>query len=249
MYVGPAPKGTSVYLSGTGTGDGSTVAFSMGFSARADAEVIVTLDGVTQHTSAYTISGSTCTFSAAPANGVAIEFRIAQSLGFVAEVGDGTVNQSKLNGLTPIVQVVREERTDTSSHGANIIPFDDTIPQSTEGHEYDTVTITPTKVGNLLVIEYDIMSNHSAAGTIASALFKDSDTDAIVAHIHGYQNAGFYRVVKGKIFYTVTSTSAITFKIRLGNSSSGTLYINSDAGGRRMGGVLTSWMQVTEIAQ
>ena len=251
-YIGQEPKASAIVRQGSGTGDGSTVVFNMGFSARADNEVIVTLDGVVQHTSAYSISVSTCTFSAAPASAVAIEFRIAQSLGFVAEVGDGTVNQNKIDtsSLSPIVQLVREERLDTTTHTSNTIPFDDTIPQNTEGHEYDTVTITPTKVGNLLVIEYDIQCNMSSAGTLTTALFKDSDTDAIGAHIHGYQPAAnAYRSVKGRFGYIATSTSAITFKIRLGNNVSNTLYINSDVTSRRMGGVLTSWMQVTEIAQ
>ena len=63
------------------TGDGTTTAFNLSAIPSDPESVLVSLDGVVQHTSdnattrAYTISGSTLTFTAAPSNGVEIQAR------------------------------------------------------------------------------------------------------------------------------------------------------------------------------
>ena len=66
---------TLSYNTRTGTGDGSTTAFTVTNGATVD-DVIVTENGVLQApTSDYTVSGTTLTFGTAPASGVAIVIR------------------------------------------------------------------------------------------------------------------------------------------------------------------------------
>ena len=55
------------------TGDGSDTTLSLSTTPVNENATIVTLDGVVQHKSTYSVSGSTVTFSTAPANGVAVE--------------------------------------------------------------------------------------------------------------------------------------------------------------------------------
>lgn len=63
------------YSSGTDTGDGSTTAFTID-SGRSVEDVMVSVNGVLFVPSDdYTISGTTLTFTTAPANGVAIQIR------------------------------------------------------------------------------------------------------------------------------------------------------------------------------
>src|SRR5210317_125453 len=63
------------YNTRTGTGDGSTTAFTVTSGVTVD-DVLVTENGVLQApTSDYTISGTTLTFGTAPASGVAIVIR------------------------------------------------------------------------------------------------------------------------------------------------------------------------------
>ena len=81
---------------GSGTGDGSTTAFAIGWTPPSEQSLFITINGVTQQDSAYTISGSTLTFAAAPANADAIEWRGIQSAGTVMTPGDGTVGEAKL---------------------------------------------------------------------------------------------------------------------------------------------------------
>ena len=66
---------TLSYTTRTGTGDGSTTAFTVTSGATVD-DVIVTENGVVQApTTDYGISGTTLTFTTAPASGVAIVIR------------------------------------------------------------------------------------------------------------------------------------------------------------------------------
>lgn len=65
----------TVYLD-TDTGDGSTTAFTLSKAPRADQYVFVTINGVAQQADAYSLSNTTLTFSSAPANGDALEFRV-----------------------------------------------------------------------------------------------------------------------------------------------------------------------------
>jgi hypothetical protein len=63
------------YTAGTGTGDGSTTAFTIN-SGRAVADILVIVNGVVLvPTTDYTVSGTTLTFAAAPATGAEIQFR------------------------------------------------------------------------------------------------------------------------------------------------------------------------------
>ena len=55
------------------TGDGSDTTLSLSTTPTNENATIVTLDGVVQHKSTYSVSGTTLTFSTAPASGVAVE--------------------------------------------------------------------------------------------------------------------------------------------------------------------------------
>ena len=57
----------------TMTGDGSDTTLALSTTPTNENATIVTLDGVVQHKDTYSVSGSTLTFSTAPASGVAVE--------------------------------------------------------------------------------------------------------------------------------------------------------------------------------
>lgn len=132
---------------------------------------------------------------------------------------------------------------------AATIPYDDTIPQNTEGAQFYTVTITPSSATSTLLIEYWIHATGTAASTYAiMALFQDSTANALDAGAMQNPNASPIALFR-RYKMAAGTTSATTFKLRAGPDSvqGGTLTINGVGGSRLFGGVLTSGIRVTEI--
>mgnify|MGYP003112378658 CR=1 FL=1 len=63
----------SVPTINTMTGDGSDTTLTLGTAPVSENATFVTIDGVVQHKSTYSVSGTTLTFSTAPPNGTAVE--------------------------------------------------------------------------------------------------------------------------------------------------------------------------------
>jgi hypothetical protein len=149
----------------------------------------------------------------------------------------------------PLGAVVQEAITlnVTKQTGTTLIPIDDTIPQITEGDEYMNVTITPKSTTNKLRIEAVAnVSSGAASNAIVIALFQDSTANAL--------NAGWQRTQTndGPMQLTLRhemaagTTSATTFRIRIGAQSAGTVTFNGVAATRYFGGVMTSSISITE---
>jgi hypothetical protein len=141
-----------------------------------------------------------------------------------------------------VVQVVNTQ-SGAAVNTTEAIPFDDSIPTKTEGTELYTLKITPKSATNTLLIQAKI--NIYPDGVIA--LFKNDDAAALCvsyeqsgAAYAGYSTTLNHYVVAG-------GTDEITFKLRYGHITSGTAYINSQADGRKFGGVLLSSLTITEI--
>jgi hypothetical protein len=149
-----------------------------------------------------------------------------------------------------VVQMIAEEERALLS-GTTIMPLDNTIPQKTEGDEYLTATIAPTSSSNYLLMEVTLgkLGHTSSNATFAAAIFQDSDADALVAaECHpggnGNQAPGFamrFRMLAG-------TTSATTFKFRLGANIAGTTSVNGLNGSGLFGGKSYALMTITEIA-
>ncbi len=168
-------------------------------------------------------------------------------------VSDGA-NWSAIGGSTSAVaastsievfQVVNVQ-DGTLASGTTVIPIDDTIPQSTEGDEYMSLSITPNKATNNLKIEVVIyMFGLATTQNIAAALFQDDDVDAIAAVSINAINRVMPIVMTH--WLTAGTTSSTTFKVRAGPVFNGpTLYFNGTNTGPRFGGVMSSTITITE---
>lgn len=134
--------------------------------------------------------------------------------------------------------------------GTTIMPFDDTIPQNTEGDQYMTLAITPKHATSKLVIFVTAFFSHSAAnGQVGVALFRDSTANALAVTEH-YENTAT-GVINVTFSFDVAAAAAVatTFKVRIGSQNAGTLTFNGQSGGRRYGGVAASSMRILEVKQ
>ncbi|HEY6021943.1 MAG TPA: hypothetical protein VIY48_19400, partial [Candidatus Paceibacterota bacterium] len=79
--------------------------------------------------------------------------------------------------------VVQKVSTQTGAvaTGTTLIPLDDTIPQNTEGNQYMSLSVTPTKTTNFLNIDVTFIGSSDVANPIIVALFQDSIANALAA--------------------------------------------------------------------
>ena len=145
-----------------------------------------------------------------------------------------------------LIQVVNVQDGAVAT-GTTVLPFDDTIPQITEGDEYMTLVVTPTNSSNILEIEIIAHLSITPSLYLSMALFQDAVAGALAA-TSTFIDAGQgtislslrYRKVAG-------TTSATTFRLRAGGTG-GTTTFNGVAGARRFGGVSMSSINIKEIS-
>lgn len=146
--------------------------------------------------------------------------------------------------------VVQSAYTQTGAvaTGTTTIPTDDTIPQNTEGTEFMTLAFTPKSATNLLRIK--VVGNFSTSGGVVCnmALFQDSTANALASSLasivasNGENMTLIHTMVAG-------TTSATTFKMRMGCGSAATVTFNGVGGGRYYGGTMASSITIDEIQQ
>lgn len=125
----------------------------------------------------------------------------------------------------------------------------DTVPTTSNGDQYMSLAITPTNTINRLWIESVLYGSSSTNSNSIMALHQDSTANALAAGPVYTNNST--AVATNKIQYDMAAgtTSATTFKIRAGTDASngGTFTFNGSSGSRRLGGVLQSYIRITEI--
>lgn len=152
-----------------------------------------------------------------------------------------------VTSVQEIINVVEATPYTTYTSTGLGIPNDNTIPQITEGLELMTVAITPTSATSRLRIEFLGNFGGGSGSSGVAALFQDAVSNALTASSNGtYDSVNMYPV---GIAYEMAAgtTSAITFRVRVGSVAS-TLYINGTSAERKFGGVTRCTLRVTEIA-
>ena len=134
--------------------------------------------------------------------------------------------------------------------GSTTMPFDDTIPQNTEGNEVMTLAITPTSASSKLLINVDVCGSSDVQGNWTAALFRDSTANALTATQVKASNVTADQNDHCHLSWVAdsSSTSATTFKVRCGQHNAGAWYFNGENGSRLFGGVANSGITIMEIS-
>ena len=138
--------------------------------------------------------------------------------------------------------------TGAMANGSTAMPWDDTIPQITEGVEFMTLAITPKSASNILVIDvvWQGASNVSGADILTVGLFRDATANALGVGSLTTEFAGYTTTIAFTTIVTAGSTSATTFRVRAGVTSGASVTFNGSAGARKYGGVMSSSIKITE---
>lgn len=139
--------------------------------------------------------------------------------------------------------------TGLAATGTTVIPWDNTIPQNTEGDQYMSLTITPRSATNRLVIETIAqLTADGAAKMITGAIFQDSTANALaaIAEFNAAVNAGLALSLRHEM--AAGTTSATTFKFRAGAETAGNTSFNSISSGatQKFGGITVSSIIIRE---
>jgi hypothetical protein len=161
-----------------------------------------------------------------------------------------TIGQVLVVGNMPTGSVVQMVSVNSGAvaTGTTIMPYDDTIPQITEGDEYMTRAITPTSATNRLVIEITAMlSNSVNVNHTSMALFQDATANALAATAFFGQTATEVNSLVLKHEMAAGTTSSTTFRMRAGIQTAGTVTFNGAGAGRKFGGITVSNITIFEI--
>lgn len=163
-----------------------------------------------------------------------------------SNITNGAVTDTKVAAGMP-VQIVSTNYSAVAT-GTTTIPYDDTIPQNTEGTEFMTQAITPKSATNFLLIEVQAMLSLSAGLIHATgAIFQDTTAGALAAQAVYLDVATEVQVLKITHKMTAGTTSATTFKFRAGGQSASTTTFNGVSGARKFGGITISNITITEV--
>jgi len=150
------------------------------------------------------------------------------------------------SGGGKVLQVV-EVHDGAVATGSTIMPSDDTIPQNSEGNEWMTLAVTPASASNLLRIDTCVHMATTSDDQMIAAIFQDSTASALSASAYRQSAANKINSVYMTHYMTAGTTSSTTFKVRGGGMNSGTITFNGVSSGRLFGGVLASFIIITEI--
>lgn len=129
------------------------------------------------------------------------------------------------------------------------IPLDDTIPQNTEGTEILTRAFTPISASSRIRVTFHGAGATTPAAAWIAALFVDSTADALAATVCFVTSANNVNDLTLVYEEASASTSARTYKIRVGQSTGATnVALNGSPGaGRYFGGTSRATLVIEEI--
>jgi hypothetical protein len=148
--------------------------------------------------------------------------------------------------LGKVIQVVNFQ-TGAVATGTTVIPQDNTIPQITEGDQYMILAITPTSALNKLLIQVVAMHGTPTDNSwIASALFVGSTANALASCVQYESGIDAIRINTFSHSMVAGATTELTFRVRSGQDTAGTLTFNGYNSAGKYGGSLASSITITE---
>ena len=159
------------------TGDNSTTAFTLTLAPMNENNTLVYLDGVYQHKSEYSVSGTTLTFSTAPGSGDDIEVLIP-TLTEINQPATGSIDDSAMFDNTVIipneVTATTVASTSASTIATHAIATYRTVKylvQCTQGTDYHSTEINVIHDGTTAYMtEYGTLFDNAALGTFDVAV-------------------------------------------------------------------------------
>ena len=180
------------------SGDGSTVAYTLSISPTNENNTQIYIDGVYQHKSTYTVSGTTLTFDTAPVNGTSIDVIMfsqtsvntpASDSVTTSTIADANVTSAKLasNSVTTVKiadDAVTSAKLDTNIAVAGTLASTGVLTANA-GVVVDNITIDGTEIDSNTDLTIDAAGDITFDADGGDFRFKDAGTT-----IATYSNVG-----------------------------------------------------------
>jgi hypothetical protein len=214
--------------------------------SRADGTLPVDSLSVTTITnrSMSTSAISTVTLNAASASISSILLASINSNSISASVGEFTLLSA--SGRPAVVFHGRATNNAYTTLGT-IIPFDNSIPQSGEGDEVLSITVTPTNASSILNIDVQLHMGGGLGDTSIGALFIDATAGALAAAAIVNGNTAQINTLRFSHVVSASNTTQRVYHVRAGSDQAADAFLNGDASARVFGGVAVSSIVVTEF--
>lgn len=143
--------------------------------------------------------------------------------------------------------------TGSSAYAASVnlttqIPWDDTIPQVTEGTQIISVNMTAQAALNTFRIRFSGEVATTAASWVIAALFVDGAANAVAGSgVFCEETVGSGRALVFDFFYTPGDTATHTIAVRVGPDAAVTVRLNGAGTARRLGGIMSAILSWDEI--
>lgn len=247
-YLGATALKLMGYASDTGSANAYAVAPSPAISAYAAGQMVVLKPG-NANTSASTLAVSGLSATAIKMqDGSDTPSGVLKSTGVYLLVHNGT-NFTVLNptsSQTGIVDtVIATYATNTAI--STQIPRDDTIPQSSEGTEILSASLTPKRSTNKVRVTFTGMGATNSASSVVAALFIDSGAGAVAATAMSHTAADIPGTLSFIYEHAPGDTSAHTYKVRVGPGSGASIRMNGTSAARLFGGIAACTLKIEEI--
>lgn len=145
----------------------------------------------------------------------------------------------------PVQQITYD--ISTMLTGTTVVPLDNTIPTNAEGDIYATQAITPQSAANLIRVGACGNFAVSVAATIIAFLHQSGAAALAVAAVRQPNTGVVCQIVIPDFVQLAAVTTAITYDLKAGPSTAGTVTFNGAAGAALFGGVYYSHMTIVEL--
>lgn len=137
---------------------------------------------------------------------------------------------------------------DAYTSSATDIPTDNSIPQSGEGDEVMSLTVTPRNSSSILRLRFEGMAGGSGAGTVCAAIFNSGSANALGAAACRIEGAGELNTLSVEAFETASTSSRVyTVRFGPGTTNPATAFLNGDGSAGIFGTASKATFTVEEI--
>ena len=174
--------GEAQFTLDTMTGNNSTTTLTMSVTPASENSIQVYFDGVYQHKDTFSFSGTTLTFSTAPATGVNVEVLIISTVAASTTPGDGTVTTAKLAGNAVTTAKITDDAVTQAKIADDAVGADQLAASAVVTASIVDSNVTTAKIATGAVTAAKIASEPVTVG-ITTVVTSTSVTATVNTHV------------------------------------------------------------------